>query len=153
MLINLGTMILSLLIGSFIIIISVVIQAYGNVRWFKKIVPSLKKGNKLYSTNVALRLLIFSFIFFSVLHFIQTWLWAIAYMLIPETRVLFSSLTEAWYFSMITFTSLGYGDLTLAENWRLLSGIEAINGIMLIGWSTAIMFSLIQQIYKSQNSN
>jgi hypothetical protein len=74
-------------------------------------------------------------------------------MLIPETNLLFSSFSEAWYFSMVTFTTLGYGELTLSGNWRLLSGIEAINGIMLIGWSTAMMFSLIQQIFKRINSN
>ena len=146
-------MILPLLIGSFIIILSVVIQASGNVYWLKKISPRFKKKRMTYSSKVALRFLSLSFVFFSILHFIQTWLWAFAYMLIPETRVLFSSFTEAWYFSLITFTSLGYGDLTLTENWRLLSGIEAINGIMLIGWSTAMMYSLIQQIYKSLNSN
>jgi len=72
-------------------------------------------------------------------------------MIIPDTRDVFSSFTDAWYFSMITFTSLGYGDITLTERWHLLSGIEAINGIMLIGWSTAMMYSLIQQIYKSLN--
>ncbi|GGG51161.1 potassium channel family protein [Bizionia arctica] len=146
-------MILSLLIGSLIIIISVVIQAYGNVMWLKKIIPSFENRNKFDHSKVALRLLITSFLFFSILHFLQTWLWAFTYMLIPETRELFSGVSEAWYFSMVTFTSLGYGDLTLTDNWRILSGIEAINGIMLIGWSTAMMYSLIQQIYKNQNSN
>jgi len=146
-------MVLSLLIGSFIIIISVVVQAYGNVMWLKKISPSFKKEHKFFSSRIALRLLIYSFIFFTILHFLQTWLWAFAYMLIPETNGAFLSVLEAWYFSMITFTSLGYGDLTLTGNWRLLSGIEAINGIMLIGWSTAMMFALIQQIFKKINSN
>ncbi|MFL0354574.1 potassium channel family protein [Xanthomarina sp. GH4-25] len=133
--------------------INVVVQAFGNVRWFKKIAPSFKNELKFQSSKVVLQLLIYSFVFFSILHFFQTWLWAAVYMLIPETNMLFSSFSEAWYFSMVTFTSLGYGDLTLSGNWRLLSGIEAINGIMLIGWSTAIMFSLIQQIFKRINSN
>ncbi len=145
-------MFFSLLIGSFIIILSVVVQAYGNILWLKKISPS--KGLKIpYTPRKPLQLLSYSFIFFSIIHFIQTGFWAIAYILIPETNHVFNSISEAWYFSMVTFTSLGYGDITLTENWRLLSGIEAINGIMLIGWSTAMMFSLIQQIYKSQNSN
>lgn len=146
-------MILSLFIGSFIIIISVVVQAYGNVRWLHKVAPSFKKGYKFESSKIALRLLIYSFLFFTLLHSFQTWLWASVYMLIPETNALFSSFSEAWYFSLVTFTSLGYGDLTLSENWRILSGIEAINGIMLIGWSTAMMYSLIQQIFKNINSN
>jgi hypothetical protein len=146
-------MVLSLVIGSFIIILNVVVQAYGNVRWFKKIVPSFKDDYKFQSSKVVLRLLIYSFIFFSVLHFFQTLLWASVFVIIPETSLLFSSFSEAWYFSMVTFTSLGYGELTLSGEWRLLSGIEAINGIMLIGWSTAMMFSLIQQIFKRINSN
>lgn len=146
-------MVLSLLIGSIIIIISVVVQAYGNVRWLKKIAPSFKKKQTFTSSKLPLRLLTFSFLFFTLLHTFQTWLWALAYMLIPETKLLFTSFFEAWYFSLVTFTSLGYGDLTLADNWRILSGIEAINVIMLIGWSTAMMYSLIQQIYKSSNTN
>ncbi|MCX7550370.1 potassium channel family protein [Xanthomarina sp. F2636L] len=145
-------MVISLLIGSFIIIISVLVQAYGNVLWLKKILAS-KNFQTSNSISRPLRLLTYSFIFFSIIHFIQTGFWAVAYMLIPEITGVFSSASEAWYFSMVTFTSLGYGDLTLTDDWRLLSGIEAINGIMLIGWSTAMMFSLIQQIYKSQNPN
>ncbi|MCX7548609.1 potassium channel family protein [Xanthomarina sp. F1114] len=132
--------------------ISVLVQAYGNILWLKKILAS-KNFQSPYSITRPLRLLSYSFIFFSIIHFIQTGFWAVAYMLIPETTGVFSSASEAWYFSMVTFTSLGYGDLTLTDDWRLLSGIEAINGIMLIGWSTAMMFSLIQQIYKSQNPN
>jgi hypothetical protein len=145
-------MVLSLVIGSLIIIINVIVQAYWNVRWLKKILPSFKKGYKFHSSKVALQLLIFSFISFSLLHFFQTLLWASVFMIIPETSLLFLSFSEAWYFSMVTFTTLGYGELTLTGDWRLLSGIEAINGIMLIGWSTAMMFSLIQQIFKRINS-
>ncbi|MBU2951857.1 potassium channel family protein [Tamlana agarivorans] len=142
-------MIYSLLIGSIIIIISVVVQAIGNVYWLKKI----KKKNKHYTSKFALTLLVSSFLFFSFLHFIQSLLWALTYMLIPEINNVFAGFTEAWYFSMITFTSLGYGDLTLPPTWHLISGIEAINGIMLIGWSTAMMYSLIQQIFKNLYSN
>jgi len=144
-------MVLSLLIGSVVIIMCVIVQAYGNVLWLKKISPTFNKQNELYSSKTALQLLSFSFLFFSILHFLQSLLWALTYMIIPDTRDVFSSFTDAWYFSMITFTSLGYGDITLTERWHLLSGIEAINGIMLIGWSTAMMYSLIQQIYKSLN--
>lgn len=146
-------MVLPLLIGALIIIINVVVQAYGNVIWIKKTAAIFKNGKIQSMSKSALKLLTLSFLFFSLLHAFQTCLWASAYMLISETQVLFSSFSEAWYFSMVTFTSLGYGDLTLTGDWRILSGIEAINGIMLIGWSTAMMYSLIQQIYKTLNSN
>jgi hypothetical protein len=41
---------------------------------------------------------------------------------------------------------LGYGDITLVEHeWRLLSGIEALNGILLVGWTTALLFLVVQR--------
>ena len=55
----------------------------------------------------------------------------------------------AIYFSFVTFTTLGYGDLTLSDGWRLLSGIEALNGILLDGWSTAVLFAVVQRIWQS----
>ena len=51
----------------------------------------------------------------------------------------------ALYFSFVTFTTLGYGDITLSEGWRLLSGIEALNGLLLVGWTTALLFAIVQR--------
>ncbi len=141
-----------LLLGTATIITNVIVQAYGNVFWIKRITPNFKSEHPTPIATVGLRLLIFSFLFFTLLHGLQTLLWALVYRLVPETSLIFSSFSEAWYFSLVTFTTLGYGDVLLTGHWRLLSGIQAINGIMLIGWSTAMMYSLIQQIYKSLNS-
>ena len=55
----------------------------------------------------------------------------------------------AVYFSFVTFTTLGYGDITLSEGWRLLSGIQALNGILLVGWSTALIFAVVQRSWQS----
>lgn len=52
----------------------------------------------------------------------------------------------ALYFSMVTFTTLGYGDLTLQADWRLLASLEAANGIIMFGWSTALIVSYIQRL-------
>ena len=53
------------------------------------------------------------------------------------------------YFSFTTFTTLGYGDVTLEGPWRLLTGIESLNGVILIGGSTALSFAVIQEVWKS----
>ena len=55
---------------------------------------------------------------------------------------------EAAYFSFVTFTTLGYGDITLPYPIRLMSGIEAINGILLVGWSTALLFAVVQRTWQ-----
>ncbi|MFV0591379.1 MAG: potassium channel family protein [Draconibacterium sp.] len=84
-------------------------------------------------------------------HIIHALIWATSIYFIPETSIDFNKFGDAVYFSLVTFTSLGYGDLTISSPWRMLSGIEAINGIMLIGWSTALMYSLIQKLFSSLN--
>jgi hypothetical protein len=60
---------------------------------------------------------------------------------------------QAAYFSFVTFTTLGYGDITLSESWRLLSGIEALNGILLVGWTTAMIFTVVQRIWQGLKTN
>jgi hypothetical protein len=57
----------------------------------------------------------------------------------------------ALYFSMVTYTTLGYGDIVLSPHWRLLSGFEAINGIIMFGWTTALVVYSIQNIRKKNN--
>ena len=54
---------------------------------------------------------------------------------------------SALYFSIVTFTTLGYGDITLSETWRLLASFEAALGIIVFGWSTAIVMAVVQKLY------
>lgn len=50
------------------------------------------------------------------------------------------------YFSMVTFTTLGYGDITLGGDWRLLASFEAANGIIMFGWTTALIVAYLQRM-------
>lgn len=138
------------LVGGCIITVNVIIQAVSNLYWLKRI-TSFFKNKKISSSRIVV-LLISSFLFFTFLHLIHTLIWAIGFYIIPTIATDFSNFLEVLYFSIVTFTTLGYGDITISSHWRLLSGFEAINGIMLIGWSTAIMYSLIQHIYKKINN-
>ena len=52
----------------------------------------------------------------------------------------------ALYFSTVTFTTLGYGDVTLDPEWRLLAAIQAANGTIMFGWTTAIVMAVIHRI-------
>lgn len=76
------------------------------------------------------------------LHLIQVALYAVVYMLLGE----FSTIEEAFYFSITTFTTVGFGDVTLDQSWRVLAGIESAIGFLLIGWSTAFLVSLTGRI-------
>ena len=75
---------------------------------------------------------------------LQVWVWALLYLALNALGII----EEAAYFSMETFTTLGYGDITLERHWRLLSTFEAANGLLMFGWSTALVFAAIQWIYR-----
>ncbi len=57
-----------------------------------------------------------------------------------------SDLEGALYFSAVTFTTLGYGDVVLQSSWRLLASFQGVNGIIMFGWTTAIIVALVHRI-------
>jgi hypothetical protein len=59
----------------------------------------------------------------------------------------------ALYFSMVTFTTLGYGDVLLDDRWRLMASFEAANGIIIFGLSTAVVVAAVQRVYFGQKKD
>lgn len=80
---------------------------------------------------------------------IEAWLWALVYLYNPLVTTL-PDLETAFYFSMVTFTTLGYGDVVLTGKWRILASIQAANGVIIFGWTTALIFYFIQKVYSEK---
>jgi hypothetical protein len=141
-------MLKSCLIGTLLITLTVLIQAIGTTLWLSSAKRRLAKNIENKTDRYGFKLLIGTAVVLFVLHALQIVLWAWTYLLlIPRGEL--QSLEQAVYFSFVTFTTLGYGDITLSEGWRLLSGIQALNGILLVGWSTALLFSVMQRLWQS----
>lgn len=79
---------------------------------------------------------------------IEATIWASSYVWLGAI----SSMEKALYFSIVTFTTLGYGDISLEDQWQLLSSFEASIGIIIFGWTTAIVMIVVQRIYLSKKS-
>src|SRR5262245_16732726 len=77
-------------------------------------------------------LLLGLFVWIVLLHLIQVSLWAAVFWRARELP----NLETALYFSLVTYTTIGFGDVVLGPGWRVLAGIEGLAGIILIGWST-----------------
>ena len=92
-----------------------------------------------------LGLLVVAILGLFALHGVQIWLYAGLYLLIGAI----GDLREAVYFSTITYGAIGYTDQAMAERWRLVSAIEGINGILMIGWSTAFLIRSIGLLRKA----
>jgi hypothetical protein len=78
----------------------------------------------------------------AVAHLIQIALWALFYLTCGEM----ATFETAFYFSAQNYTALGYGDVVLSQRWRLLGPLEAINGLLLFGLSTAVMFGVLSRL-------
>ena len=75
-------------------------------------------------------------------HLMEIALWAAAFCASGEI----STFEKAFYFSAQSYTTVGYGDLVLSDHWRLLGPLEAINGLLLFGLSTAVMFAVLSRL-------
>jgi hypothetical protein len=76
------------------------------------------------------------------LHSIEIWTWAGVYRWLG----VFPDFEQALYFSTSTYVTIGYGDLVLPAGSRILGAIEGASGIILIGWSTAFFFSIVDRL-------
>lgn len=74
------------------------------------------------------------------------WVWALAYRGVGA----FGTLEEAVYFSLVSYTTLGFGDVLMPHGWRLLSGMEAANGFLTFGLLTALLLEGLRQVRRGQ---
>lgn len=72
----------------------------------------------------------------------SVWLWAAAFHLLG----VFSDFEEAMYFTLVTFTTLGYGDVLMPLEWRILGGLAAANGLLTFGLMTALMIESLRHV-------
>jgi Ion channel len=76
------------------------------------------------------------------IHTIEIWIYAGIYLALGA----FGSFEEALYFSTSTYSSIGYGDVLLPHDWRIFGAIEGPVGIIMLGWSTAFLVSLLARL-------
>ncbi len=130
-------MLTNLVLGSAMISLTVVTHTLGlivitksmgfMIRWLRLHTHGVGKTIAMVTTVLALFLV----------HTVEVWTWALVFVLIGAL----GAFDEALYFSTVTFSTLGYGDVTLMPEWRLLGALEGVNGFLLIGWSTAYLVS------------
>ena len=135
------------LIGSVLVAITVAIHALGTAFLVKYLASTFLDRTGHWGSKRVLTALMLAALVLVFLHTLEIMVWAGVYELMVPIGEL-ANFETAVYFSFVTFTTLGYGDITLSEGYRLLSGIQALNGILLVGWSTALMFAVVQKTWE-----
>jgi voltage-gated potassium channel Kch len=132
----------NLLIASGMVGLTVVFHFFGLAGLIAllntKIPRRLRAGTGLQK-GVTILLTVFGLV---LMHTVEIWTYAGLYLALDE----FPGIETALYFSTTSFSTLGYGDLTLSEPHRLIGAIEGANGFLLIGWSTAFLVSVTNRM-------
>ena len=74
-------------------------------------------------------------------HILEVIVWSLAYAVVGAAPVG----ADRLYFAFVNYTTLGYGDVIPVERWRLLGPMTAMNGVLLFGWSTAVIFEILRR--------
>ncbi len=121
----------------------VIVQSVGMlvlIHWLARVRRVLESPSTPRRVALLLRL----FLGIVLLHLIQVGLWAVVFWRAQELP----NLETALYFSLATYTTIGFGDVVVGPGWRVLAGIEGLTGILLIGWSTAFVFAVVNRMYE-----
>lgn len=136
-------MLVNILIGCVLVVLTTIVHAAAMVAGLRglRIAHAERWAGASGSTRVTVVAALVLMMFLASL--VEAGLWAATYLVVGAI----SGLERALYFSTVTYTTLGYGDVTMAEGWRLLSSLEAANGIIMFGWTTALIVAAVHRVY------
>jgi hypothetical protein len=130
-----------LLIAALLVAITVLVHTSGFALVLRFVVKPGDEG-RLQAWPIAWRLIKVAW-FLILVHGIEITIWALFYLwkgCLPDAE-------SAFYFSGVTYTSIGYGDLVLPKPWRILGPVEGLTGILMCGLSAALFFALLTRVY------
>lgn len=145
----------SILIGMMLAMVTIAIHAIGTTTWIWRLQIIAVKNEQTNTPPFVrhLKVLCSTAMVLLSLHLVEAIVWGMAYLLLIGNGAP-ASCEEAIYFSTVTFASLGYGDVVIEGPWRMLSAIQSMTGLLAFGWSSALLFVIVQHIIEvGGNSN
>ena len=139
-------MLRNLMIGLPIMLLCLAIQAavsFWSVRFYIRRVESMEARRRLLPQLPPLLIVMIAMM---LGNFVQIVIWGVLFLLLGE----FNALYDAVYHSGVNFTSLGYGDVVMSARWKLLGPLEAGNGVLMFGMTSAALMAILQHLIKVQ---
>jgi hypothetical protein len=133
-------MLVQLILATAMVVTTVLIHLFG----LALLIRALRSHTRIFRklTIMPLTLLLVATIGIFMIHTLEIWLYALLYVQLGT----FADFEQALYFSTVTYATIGYGDLLMPHEWRILGAIEGAAGIIMLGWSTAFLVSLLSQL-------
>jgi hypothetical protein len=131
-----------------LIVLTVIIHVFGLLRIDQSVEHCENKAVERYSFHVVFVVIIgATALLATLLHGLEGMIWAAAYRLVgalPDDR-------SAVLYSLSAMTSYGHANLDLEKHWQLMGALEALNGMLLFGLTTAFLFGIIQRVWRLQS--
>ena len=137
-------MLRNLMIGLPIMLLCLALQAavsFWSVRYYMQRVKPMQADRGLFPHLRPLMVVMIAMVLGT---FVQIVIWGVLFLWLGE----FKELYEAVYHSAVNFTSLGYGDVVMSARWKLLGPLEAANGVLMFGMTSAGLMAILQQMIK-----
>jgi len=133
-------MLRQILFGGVVSVVNIAIHAFV-MTIVVRVVQKTSTKNKIGSSVYLIMVMIPTVLVLMATHTVEVMVWAFAYFVVnaaPEGA-------DRLYFAFVNYTTLGYGDVVPVTRWRLLGPMTAMNGVLLFGWSTAVIFEVLRK--------
>ena len=133
-------MLRDILVGSSVCVFNIVIHAWLTVATIR-IARGLAERTTVHPWRHLVAIMIATVLMLMAAHMIEVFVWAGTYALVhaaPEGA-------DLVYFAFVNYATLGYGDIVPVAEWHLLGPMASMNGILLFGWSTAVIFEVMRR--------
>ena len=135
----------NLLVGLPTMLLCLILQTtftFWTVRYYVR-----ASGSNAAGARVEIRPLLIAMLILTAGNLLQITLWGILFLALGE----FTEFYEAVYHSGVNFASLGYGDIVMSKDWKLLGPLEAVNGVLMVGMSGAALMAMLQRLIMKQH--
>ena len=133
-------MLVQILVGGFVSAVNIVIHALLTVSTIR-VARTVASRDTLHPWFRLVAIMIATVLVLMAAHTAEVFVWSAAYAIsnaAPDG-------SDLVYFAFVNYTTLGYGDITPVTRWRLLGPITAMNGVLMFGWSTAVIFEVLRK--------
>jgi hypothetical protein len=129
-----------ILVGAGVSVCNIAIHAFvmAAVLWAARTASAIKTSGQ---TLRLITVMIATVSFLMAAHFAEVLVWSLAYAIVGAAP----KGSDLIYFAFVNYTTLGYGDVTPVERWQWLGPMTAMNGVLLFGWSTAVIFEVLRR--------
>jgi hypothetical protein len=128
------------LVGGGVSVVNIMIHALV-MTMVVRVAQLMGAKSKSHSSLFLISVMIPTILVLMAAHVLEVMVWSLAYLTFDAAP----SGADLVYFAFVNYTTLGYGDVVPVERWRLLGPITAMNGVMLFGWSTAVIFEVLRR--------